>query len=130
MAGSRRAAVFNSRWFWLMALALAAAPFVAEFNARLVVSRQLVEEEARLKREIEAEQNRAALLESYEQHVKSDAYVEWWARVQARMVKPGEIAVVPQTPADQAESIGAGGLPPLARDYAVEWWAAFFGELP
>ena len=130
MASSLRVSIFNSRLFWLVALALVAAPFVTEFNARLTVSRQLVEEAARLKREIEAEQNRAAFLQSYEQYVESDAYVEWWARVSARMVKSGEIAVVPQTPADSARPIVSASRGQASRDYASEWWAVFFAGLP
>jgi cell division protein FtsB len=107
-----------------------ALPLLAEFNARLVVTRQLFEEEARLVHEIEVEQARAVFLQSYAQYAESDAYVEWWARVRARMVKPGEIAVAPQSPAARsgAMAVVAADRPP--RDIPVEWWAVFFASAP
>ena len=130
VASSWQVRSFNSRSIWLVVLTLATLPLVVEFNTRLTVSRQLVEEEARLKREIEIEQHRATFLQTYEQYVRSDAYVERWARVNARMVKPGEIAVVPQTPADRDRPVVSGNSVAAPRDYAGEWWAAFFAELP
>src|SRR3990172_7743235 len=87
---------WGTKKLWLMvALAIAAVPLAVQFNARLAVSRQIFEEESRLNREIGIEKERLAFLQSYEASVQSDAYVEWWARVKARMVKPGEVAVVP-----------------------------------
>jgi hypothetical protein len=126
-----QSSLVNSRWVWLVAVALLGAPLLAEFNTRLAVGRQLVEEEARLKREIELEQKRAEFLQGYEQFVRSDEYVEWWARVNARMVKPGEVAVVPQSPDGSTERI-APPTPParVARDYPTEWWSVFFADLP
>ena len=122
---------WGTKKLWLMvALAIAAVPLAVEFNARLAVSRQLFEQESRLNREIRIEKERLAFLQSYEANVKSDAYVEWWARVKARMVKPGEVAVVPLTPADTARSAPASGVPSPLRDYPSEWWAAFFASVP
>ena len=129
MTSGWRVAVFSKR-FWLAALAVLALPLLAEFNSRLVVTRQLFEEEARLAHEIEVEQARAAFLQSYAQYARSDAYVEWWARVRARMVKPGEVAVVPQSPAARTDAIAAVATDRLPRDTAIEWWAVFFASAP
>ena len=122
---------WGTKKLWLMvALAIAAVPLAVQFNARLAVSRQIFEEESRLNREIGIEKERLAFLQSYEASVQSDAYVEWWARVKARMVKPGEVAVVPLTPADTARSAPASQVPSPRRDYPSEWWAAFFAGVP
>ncbi|HLF25903.1 MAG TPA: hypothetical protein VJG32_06175 [Anaerolineae bacterium] len=119
-----------SKKFWLAVLALIALPVLGEFNARLAVSRQLFEEEARLKHAIEIEQARSAFLQTYEQYVRSDTYVEWWARVSARMVKQDEVAVVPRMPASSVNLVAPAVRSDLSRDYAAEWWAAFFASVP
>ena len=129
MTSDWRKAIFSRR-IWPVALAVVAMPLFAEFNARLAVSRQLFEEEARLQREIAVEQARSAFLQAYEQHLQTDAYVEWWARVSARMSRPGEIAVVPQLPTDPALAVAPSAASNLPRDTASEWWAAFFASVP
>ncbi len=130
MVSGRPAGELNMKRLWLVALVLVAMPLAVEFNSRLAVSRQLFEEEARLQREIEREQARRASLKTFEAFARSDAYVEWWARTQARMVKPGEVAVVPQTPADAAQPGAVRGAGRVVRDIPGEWWAAFFGSIP
>jgi hypothetical protein len=129
MARGWRVEALSKRW-WLVVLALVALPLLVEFNTRLAVSRQLFEEEARLKRDIEIEQERSAFLQSYEQYVRSDAYVEWWARVSARMTQPGEVAVAPQTPSNQPDSFAAPAVSDFPRDLVNEWWAVFFASVP
>ena len=62
--------------------------------------------------------------------MSSDAAVEWWARVQARMVKPGEIAVVPQMPSAQADPDSTPDTVVQEHDPPSEWWAAFFAAIP
>jgi hypothetical protein len=127
---SRRSVPFlRSTRLWLIILILLAIPLIGEFNARLIISRQLFEEETRLQSAIADEQARLAFLEDYLDFVNSDAAVEWWARVRARMVKPGEIAVVPQSP-DDASAVENVIQPNEARDPAFEWWAAFFASTP
>ena len=129
MASSLRVALLSSRWVWLLVVALVATPLVVEFVSRLSISRQLIEEEARLKHEIEIEQARAEALQSFEMRVRSDAYVEWWARVEARMVRPGEVSVAPIAPDDRVTPFHSESVP-TGRDYPSEWWAAFFADLP
>jgi hypothetical protein len=128
MAGSWRLAVISKR-LWLIVLALLAIPLLAEFNARLVVSRQLFEEEARLLREIEVERDRAQFLTAFERYAQSDAYVEWWAR-KARMSKGGEVVVVPVTPSQADNPVALPASISRPRDFAGEWWSAFFANLP
>ena len=130
MTGDWRGALLNSKRLWLVAVALLAVPLLAGFNERLSMSRQLFEEESRLQHQIEVERARLEFLQEYQTLVNSNAYVEWWARVQARMTRPGEVAVVPESPANQAASGMASGTFALARDTASEWWAVFFASVP
>lgn len=129
MLNRRSMPFLRSTRLWLIILILLAIPLISEFNARLIINRQLFEEEARLQNEIVDEQARLTFLENYLAFVNSDVAVEWWARVRARMVRPGEIAVVPQSP-DDATSDANVIQPNEARDPAFEWWAAFFASTP
>ena len=129
MFGRLSVPFFRSTRLWLVILIVLAVPLIAEFNARLIVSRQLFEEETRLQNAIADETARLDFLKSYLDFVNSDAAVEWWARVHARMVQPGQIAVVPQTPEDARVSASLNQTN-AARDPAFEWWAAFFASTP
>jgi hypothetical protein len=98
------------------------------FNARLATVRQMRQDEARSSQEVVAEQARQADLKLLRSYVASDAYVEHWARVEARMTKPGEVAVIPVAPAsaqlNATPSVPASAPPTIAD----EWWAVFFDD--
>jgi cell division protein FtsB len=113
---------------WLVALAvLAFIPLVSGFNGRMTIIRQMRQEEQQLAQAIAKEQARRAELEELHAYVKSDAYVEYWARVQARMAYPGEVTVIPivQEPASAPLSSAPASPPPASP--LDEWWAVFFG---
>ena len=107
-------------------IVLVLVPVAIAFNARLATVRQLRQDEARLNQQVVAEQARQSDLKSLQSYVASDAYVEHWARVEARMAKPGEVAVIPIAPAgvqlNAAPSVPASA-PPTIVD---EWWTVFF----
>ena len=109
-------------------IVLMLVPVAIAFNARLATIRQMRQDETRLNQEVAAEQVRQADLKLLQSYVASDAYVEHWARVEARMAKPGEVAVIPVAPAgaqlNVAPSIPASA-PPTIVD---EWWAVFFDD--
>ena len=106
-----------------------ALPLLADFNVRLAYNRQLAAEEAKLQQQIAAEQLRQAALHELEPYVKSDAYVEDWAR-RARLTKSGEVPVVPvPTELDRKSEV----TPPTARmtnDIQSEWWLVLFDRIP
>ncbi len=69
-------------------------------------------------------------------YVQSDSYVEHWARSEGKMVRPGEVLVIPR-------SVGGSPTPPppLAVEFEVAtpdtgpeiwhlWWALFFDSPP
>ena len=130
MTGDWRGVLLNSRRLWLAAAVVLIVPLVANFNERLSLSRRLFEEEARLQQQIDMEQARLEFLRQYQALVGSNAYVEWWARVQARMAKPGEVTVVPQSPVDRLAGAPGALAAAAAADTASEWWAVFFAGSP
>jgi cell division protein FtsB len=64
------------------------------FGRQLVLARQMWIEEKRLEQLVAAEQARHDELVARSEYVRSDEYVEHWARAEAKMTRPGEVAVV------------------------------------
>jgi cell division protein FtsB len=64
------------------------------FGQQLVLARQMRLEEKRLEQLVAAEQARHDELVARSEYVRSDEYVEHWARAEAKMTRPGEVAVV------------------------------------
>ncbi len=129
MKRQRRWQIWKSPYFWLIAVALLALPLLADFNVRLAYSRQLTAEEAQIQQQIIDERARQTALKELEQYVKSDAYVEHWARM-ARLTKVGEVSVVP-VPMEldrQAKSAPPATRP--ANDIRSEWWLVLFDQTP
>ena len=129
MSSSRRPAVWRSPHVWLILVTIIVLPLLAEFNARLTQSRELDAQQAVFSAQLAAENARHAALLKLQAWVNSDSYVEHWARL-ARMVQPGEIAIVPI--ASQLTSLPSttqtaadNGAP---NDMLGEWWTAFFGD--
>ncbi len=121
--------IWRSPYFWLVAVALLALPLLADFNVRLAYSRQITTEEAQLQHQISAEQKRQAALKDLAQYVKSDAYVEHWARM-ARLTKPGEVAVVPvSTDLDRKGDVNQSVVRPV-NEIRSEWWMVLFDRAP
>jgi cell division protein FtsB len=68
--------------------------FAWGFGQQLVLARQMRIEERRLEQLVAAEQARHDELVAQSEYVRSDEYVEHWARAEAKMSRPGEVAVV------------------------------------
>lgn len=81
------------------------------------------------------ERDQAALVVERDQ-AESDAYVESWARNEGKMVRPGEVLVVPvpsglniqPTPIPEPE-IAVETTPPEPQPWML-WWALFFDSPP
>lgn len=70
-------------------------PLTVDINNRISVIRGMHHREVQLQHELTAAQKEHAVLESQLEFVNSDTYLEWWARVEARMTRPGEVAFIP-----------------------------------
>jgi cell division protein FtsB len=102
------------------------------FGQQLALARQMQAEEARLAQAVATEQASNDALAAQLEYAKSDEYVEYWARVEARMAKPGEVAVVPLVDATaeepQADAPPAPATEPEARSFWRELWELVFGS--
>lgn len=115
------------RWAVVVVL-LVIVPVVIGFNARLATVRQLRQDEARLRQAVATEQLRQADLQSLRAYVASDAYVEHWARAQARMTRPGEVAVIPVAPTSAQANSPEPTLASAPASILEEWWLVFFDD--
>jgi cell division protein FtsB len=114
---------------WTVAVIVAAVVALTfGFNSRLTTIRQLRQDETHLKQAVAAEEARQAGLRSYLDYMRSDSYVEHWARVDARMIKAGEVAVMPVAPSVGQPNPGSPEPAQASSTMLDEWWALFFGE--
>ena len=106
-----------------VAIAVAVAGGLAwGFGQQLILARQMRVEERRLEQLVAAEQARHDELVAQSGYVGSDEYVEHWARADARMARPGEVAVV--VLADSEEEPVAEAQPtPTPEPKAPSFWA-------
>ncbi len=99
------------------------------FGQQLALARQMRAEEMQLKQTVAAEQARHDDLVAQSEYVRSDEYVEHWARGEAKMAKPGEVSIVVLT--DSSEEPAGDAQPtltlePEAQPFWVELWELVF----
>jgi cell division protein FtsB len=101
------------------------------FGQQLTLARQMQAEEARLVQAVATEQASNDALAAQLEYTKSDEYVEHWARAEAKMARPGEVAVVPLVDATAEPAADAQPTPapePAARSFWAELWELVFGS--
>ena len=106
------------------------------FSSRIKLDRDLGRIHARFTAEIESLlEEQQALIEQLS-YVKSEAYVEYWARDEGKMIREGEVLILPKS----------SGAPATARHSSVRlvefqttvpepenwelWWSLFFDREP
>ncbi len=107
------------------------------FSARIAAGQPLQEAYSRVKGEIATLDVQHADLTAQRDYVLSDAYVEAWARADGKMVRDGEVLVVPvpasadveTTPEPQVD-IQDVQLTPTETPPWVLWWQIFFDSPP
>ena len=106
------------------------------FSTRITASRPLQAYYQSVQAEIEVlQQEHDALLAEFD-YAQSDAFVEQWARQEGKMVRPGEVLVIPLAIARQTETtptpqpfIEMQTSPPTPEPWTL-WWALFFDSDP
>ena len=99
------------------------------FGQQLVLARQMRIEESHLEEIVAAEQARHEELAARSEYVRSDEYVEHWARAEAKMARPGEVVVIVLADWDEEWPGDAQPTPTpelKARPFGVEWWERVF----
>jgi cell division protein FtsB len=111
------------------------------FNTRIAADRELEQVHERIVQEIELLEREQESLTTELDFVSSDAYVEAWARDEGKMVREGEVLVIPKPPAivQQSvpipqEAIASTFIPiqttlPKPAPWQL-WWSLFFDSAP
>jgi cell division protein FtsB len=106
------------------------------FSSRIQADRDLQRIHEQVIQEIEFLETQQTDLIQELNYVKSDAYVETWARDEGKMVKEGEILVLPQV-VDGADELASQTIvmadfetkPPEPENWQL-WWALFSDSPP
>ncbi len=107
------------------------------FSSRITAGQPLQEAYNRAVDEIERLQQEQQVLLAERDYVQSDVFVELWARDEGKMVRPGEVLVVPvpavnslpQPEANPTQSVPVQTTLRRPENWQV-WWALFFDAPP
>ena len=117
-----------------IALAIAVAVvggLVWAFGQQLALARQIRAEELRLESAVAVKQDENDYLVAQAEYVKSDEYVEHWARKDMVMIRRDEIAVVVSGDTNEEPASDAQPPPPVepeVQPFWVELWEFVFGS--
>jgi cell division protein FtsB len=106
------------------------------FSSRIAAGQPLQDTYQRVSDEIVSLQQTQAALIAERDYVQSDAYVEQWARDEGKMVRQGEVLVIPVPSGDTVEPTPMAQqlfevetTPPEPETWMV-WWSLFFDSPP
>ncbi len=112
----------------LIALIVVGGRLVIDFSQRIVEGQQMMAEQNRLEAEIELLVREQKALQAAKAYYSSPAYIEAWAHNEGKMVREGEVLVVPIYERPERDgAVAASGQPagePLS-PWRV-WWTLFF----
>jgi cell division protein FtsB len=116
----------------LAALIVVGGRLVYDFSQRIIEGQQKSSEQQQLQEEIEQLREEWRQLEAAKAYYSSPAYVEIWAHDDGKMVRDGEILIIPLYDETAPEALAP------ASDVQVQeplpswrvWWALFFDNPP
>ena len=121
----------------LLAIIVAVGLLLAlNFSSRIQLDRELQVIHSGVVAEIEALKDQQQQLIHELNHVKSDAYVEFWARDEGKMIRDGEILILPQGsgPVESAPDTNLQLVEFVTTAREPQnwelWWALFFDGPP
>ncbi|MEE8389593.1 MAG: hypothetical protein V3S14_02200 [Anaerolineae bacterium] len=95
------------------------------FGPQVALARQMRVEEMRLERAVAAKQTYHDDLVAQLEYVKSDGYVEQWAREDVKMTRPGEVLVLVLKESDVESAVDVSFTPvpePESQPFWIELW--------
>lgn len=117
----------------ILAIALILA---INFSSRIAATQPLQQTYEEVSAEIERLRQEQADLIVERDYVRSDAYVEQWARDEGKMVRPGEVLIVPvpsstdvEVAPDDSQIVEVETSAPAPESWRV-WWELFFDTPP
>jgi hypothetical protein len=109
---------------------VAAVAVVVDFSQRLAASQRLVDSADIVATEVAQLEREQSALETQVAYATTDASVIAWAHEQGKMVRPGEVLVVPVVPSAAATSVPAPVVLPTPLPNWSLWYGAFFESVP
>ncbi len=107
-----------------------------QFSSRIQADRELQRIHDQVIQEIDFLEQQQEDLVNDLNYVKSDAYVERWARDEGKMIREGEVLVLPQPLENSIETavtpiplVAFETTPPEPENWQL-WWALFFDSPP
>jgi cell division protein FtsB len=85
---------------------------------------QIGQDESRLRQDVAGLEERYGQLTALRQYLESDEYIEWVARRELGLVRPGELGIIVLSSATATPP--AEGAPPT--EQPQRWWEALIGE--
>ena len=126
----------NNLQIILIALVVVGGRLVIDFSQRIVEGQQKTDEQSLIESEIEALLLEREELEAAKTYYSSEAFIEVWAHDEGKMVRDGEVLVVPlytgnPLPQAQLDAPSAVGPTPsqTVNPWRV-WWGMFFDVSP
>lgn len=118
----------------LIALIIVGGRLIIDFSQRIVEGQQKIAQQRQLEAEIEALMEEQQNLLSAKAYYSSPAFVEAWAHNEGKMVRDGEILVIPlyeQNEETEASTLGSATIrPPEPLLPWQVWWTLFFDAPP
>ncbi|MDZ4764600.1 MAG: hypothetical protein SGI73_08610 [Chloroflexota bacterium] len=110
---------------------------VLNFSGRIAATQPMQQEYARARAEIDQLEREQAELVRLRDYVRSDAYVQQWARGEGKMARVGEVLIVPVPMDSAADAVATPSVmmadlqttPPEPETWQV-WWSLFFDTAP
>lgn len=133
---SQRLPVLNNAQIILLVMVAVGGSLVLNFGQRIAQGQEKAEELRQLEAEIEALRQEQWALESAKAYYSSEAFVEAWAHDQGKMVREGEVLVIPlySELAQGSEEGGAASSPAAMTEKPLApwrvWWSLFFDSPP
>ena len=126
----------NNLQIILIALVVVGGRLVIDFSQRIVEGQQKTEEQRQIEAEIDALMLEREELEAAKAYYSSEAFVEVWAHDEGKMVRDGEVLVVPLytgNPLPEAVLDAPSGAGPTTSQPVNPWrvwWGMFFDVAP
>jgi cell division protein FtsB len=111
------------RWV-ILATAVVVAYLIFTAASNTLQAIQIGDDESRLSQDVAGLQERYDQLTALREYLKSDEYIEWVARRELGLVRPGEPGIIVISAATATPP--AEGAPPT--EQPQRWWEALIGE--
>jgi cell division protein FtsB len=115
--------------FWIVMILIAGLLIIGDLNRRMSDARRLERDAEILEGQVAAKSTERADLMTRVAAATSEEAVAEWAHADAKLVREGEVLVVPLAPSDEvplAED-GEQTFPEVPSKFQV-WWALLFGK--